>query len=262
MNTADQRNSCRAPPTLPRRPRITNLDDLSRSLHQLGRQPTKGTPPMERNTNQPKHDESAKTGNAETAKATTGAEARITPTEATETGPRRLCPRIYAACLAAYNSEVFHGEWIDADQAPDDLMLEIWQMLGQSPIEDAEEWAIHDYEDFGAFKLHEYERVETIARIAGGLALHGPAFAHWIHEVGSEAADSIETFENAYRGTYNSYSDIAKQFLDDMGFNPETILPDWITPYVSIDWDGLGRAVVADQIAVDDRDGVHVFEAS
>lgn len=27
-------------------------------------------------------------------------------------------PRIYVACLAAYNNGILHGAWIDADQEP------------------------------------------------------------------------------------------------------------------------------------------------
>ena len=30
-------------------------------------------------------------------------------------------PRIYVACLAAYNGGTLHGEWIDADQSADDI---------------------------------------------------------------------------------------------------------------------------------------------
>lgn len=173
----------------------------------------------------------------------------------------RMQPKIYAGCLAAYNHGLLHGDWIYADQEPDYLMAEIQDMLEASPIQPAEEWAIHDYEGFGTFELSEYERLDTIARVAGGLALHGAAFAHWIHEVGSDAEDAIETFTDHYRGTYESYEDLAEQYLDDMGVNPHDIVPDWIRPYIRVDLDGLGHALAADLVAAEDRDGVHVFEA-
>lgn len=174
----------------------------------------------------------------------------------------KMKPKIYAACLAAYNNGYLHGDWIHADQEPDYLHAEILDMLDKSPIPNAEEWAIHDYEGFGAFNLHEYERLETIARVAGGLATHGSAFAHWIHEVGSDAEDAIDTYTDHYRGTYNSLADMAEQFLDDMGFNPETIVPDWISPYLIVDLEGLGRAMTADLVTATDNDGVHVFDPS
>jgi Antirestriction protein (ArdA) len=38
---------------------------------------------------------------------------------------RPLSPRIYVACLAAYNSGRLHGAWIDADQPVEDIYDEI-----------------------------------------------------------------------------------------------------------------------------------------
>jgi len=192
---------------------------------------------MERNNNQPPNEQNA------------------------ELEPK-LQPKIYAACLAAYNIGYLHGDWVHADQEPDYLHAEIQDMLEKSPIANAEEWAIHDYEGFGAFNLSEYERLETVARVAGGLALHGASFAHWIHEVGSDAEDAIETYDDHYRGTFDSLADMAEQYLDDIGFDPDALLPDWIRPYVSIDLDGLGRAISVDLVVAEDNDGVHVFEAA
>lgn len=57
-------------------------------------------------------------------------------------------PRIYVACLAAYNNGILYGKWIDADQDADSIRLEIQIMLAGSPVPRAEEWAIHDYEGF------------------------------------------------------------------------------------------------------------------
>ncbi|MEP0315093.1 MAG: antirestriction protein ArdA, partial [Hyphomonas sp.] len=51
-------------------------------------------------------------------------------------------PRIYVACLAAYNNGCLHGRWI-AVTTPDEIMSEVRAMLADSPLPDAEEWAIH-----------------------------------------------------------------------------------------------------------------------
>ena len=51
-------------------------------------------------------------------------------------------PRIYVACLAAYNNGRLHGAWIDAT-TPDEIRTEVRAMLAASPEPDAEEWAIH-----------------------------------------------------------------------------------------------------------------------
>jgi antirestriction protein len=64
-----------------------------------------------------------------------------------------LEPKIYIACLAAYNSGHLHGELIDANQDIDSLREEIKEILTKSPIQNAEEWAVHDYEDFGSLSF-------------------------------------------------------------------------------------------------------------
>ncbi|RAN32725.1 hypothetical protein HY11_17410 [Hyphomonas pacifica] len=51
-------------------------------------------------------------------------------------------PRVYVACLAAYNNGCLHGRWIDAT-TPDEIMVEVCAMLADSPLPGAEEWAIH-----------------------------------------------------------------------------------------------------------------------
>ena len=62
-------------------------------------------------------------------------------------------PRIYVRCLTAYNSGKLHGKWIDANQNANSIREEIREVLHSSPEHDkfypCEEWAIHDYEDFG-----------------------------------------------------------------------------------------------------------------
>ena len=47
-------------------------------------------------------------------------------TSATDTNPR-----IYVACLAAYNNGYLHGAWIDADQDVDEIRDEIATMLAR-----------------------------------------------------------------------------------------------------------------------------------
>src|SRR5688572_9380760 len=65
--------------------------------------------------------------------------------------------RIYVADLAAYNAGHLHGVWIDATQDVEDIQAQIDAMLKSSPVADAEEYAIHDYEGFDGYNLGEYE---------------------------------------------------------------------------------------------------------
>ena len=82
-------------------------------------------------------------------------------------------PRIYVACLAAYNNGYLHGAWIDADQGADEIRDEIAAMLARSPIKGAEEYAIHDYEGFEGVSIKEYAGIDTVARMGAFIAEHG-----------------------------------------------------------------------------------------
>ena len=62
-------------------------------------------------------------------------------------------PRIYVACLAAYNGGILHGAWLDAAQEPWALYDDVKAMLDASPVAGAEEFAIHDYEGFGEVRI-------------------------------------------------------------------------------------------------------------
>lgn len=85
--------------------------------------------------------------------------------------------RIYVACLAAYINGKLHGVWIDATDNIDDIQDRINEMLESSPEEDAEEWAIHDYEGYGSYRLSEYEGIESAHEVACFIEEHGETAA-------------------------------------------------------------------------------------
>ena len=91
---------------------------------------------------------------------------------------------IYVACLAAYNNGKLHGVWIDATDDSDDIQEKVNETLESSPEEGAEEWAIHDYESYGSYRLSEYEGIESAHEIAC-----------FIEELGGD----IFTIETGYR---------------------------------------------------------------
>ena len=68
--------------------------------------------------------------------------ANAAPLAASAAPARPDSPRIYVACLAAYNSGCLHGRWIEAT-TPDEIWEQVRAMLADSPEPDAEEWAIH-----------------------------------------------------------------------------------------------------------------------
>lgn len=93
-------------------------------------------------------------------------------------------PAIYVASLADYNNGVLHGAWIDAAREPAAIKADIDAMLAQSREPAAEEFAIHDYDQFGPCRIHEHDPIDLVARIARGIHEHGYAFAAWadVHE--------------------------------------------------------------------------------
>ncbi len=139
---------------------------------------------------------------------------------------RSLAPKIYVASLSDYNSGTLHGEWISAAQSTDDIHNEIRMMLAKSEESNAEEWAIHDYEDFGAVRLHEYEDMSVVATIASGLVEHGPTFGHWAEHCRVECDRAsllaeLTRFEEAYLECWESQEAFAESMLDDCGFEEE-----------------------------------------
>ena len=124
--------------------------------------------------------------------------------------PKELWPRIYVASLSDYNAGRLHGAWIEAGQDSDSLGMEITAMLERSKEPNAEEWAIHDFEEFGPVRLSEYESLERISAVAQGLEKHGKAFGYWANYVGTDL-DKLQSFEQAYLGHWESMTAYGEQ---------------------------------------------------
>lgn len=188
---------------------------------------------------------------------------KATLTTGSEREPK-VNPRIYVASWSDYNSGRLHGAWIAADQEPEDLYGDIRSMLEASPSPRAEEWGIHDYEGFGPVRLSEYEDLDTVSRVARGIAEHGLAFAHWAAIVGVDSPDSLDRFDDAFLGHAESVKRYAEDLLDDLGYPQalESSLPDLIEPYIRIDVAGFARDLeLSGDIATSEGDGgVYIFD--
>ncbi len=125
-----------------------------------------------------------------------------------------LNPKIYVACLASYNNGRLHGCWLDATQDLDCINDEIQNMLSNSKIPDAEEFAIHDFEDFGSFHLGEYESITHVHELAIFIQEHGELGAEVLQHFG-EIEGAQDALENNYHGAYDSELDFAMQLFDD-----------------------------------------------
>jgi antirestriction protein len=176
-----------------------------------------------------------------------------------EHGPG-LQPRIYIASLADYNAGRLHGVWLDAAQDLGELESAVQEMLASSPESGAEEYAIHDYDEFGCAHPHEFTDLATISKLADGIAQHGCGFGIWAEEVGHDP-NEMDRFEEVYLGRWDSLADYAGELLDDLGVTRqiEDATPEWVRPYVSIDLDGLGREMTSGGVAVEGAAGVWVF---
>jgi antirestriction protein len=170
-------------------------------------------------------------------------------------------PRIYVVCLSAYNKGNLHGRWIAAAQTPEDILDEIQGMLASSPEPGAEEWSIHDYNDFGSLKLGEAESLTRISAIASGITEHGPAFGEWLAYNSSRDAAEAKVFSDAYRGEWESLRAYAEAYAESTGLYEAVEKAG--APYIRVDVDALQRDLKMDVYAVPSgHSTIYVFDAN
>lgn len=163
-------------------------------------------------------------------------------------------PRIYVACLAAYNNGILHGAWIDATQEAWAIYDGIRAILDSSPIMDAEEWAIHDYEGFEGIELAEYAGIEGVAEKAAFIVDHGRLGAELFTYYGS-LAEAREALEDRYHGQFESVAEYMQETMEGC-----TAIPAPLQYY--IDWQAMARdaELSGDLVTIQTaHDQVHVF---
>lgn len=161
--------------------------------------------------------------------------------------------KLYAACLASYNSGILHGAWIDASADADEMRDAIATMLRGSPcpnvtvdcpeceglgeienpdnsmtpcpncregrVTSAEEWAIHDYDGFP--NMGEYPSLDDVAAMAGLIesaeADHGISYDDFqpIAANWHGVVSDIEHALEAFAGTYATLRDYADELADE-----------------------------------------------
>jgi antirestriction protein len=128
--------------------------------------------------------------------------------------------QIYVACLAAYNNGILHGEWIDLNQPLDDVWRAICTMLNNSPIPNAEELAIHDYEGFEGYNLGEYESIQTAHALAQFILEHGKLGGLLLDHMNGDLNETENALQN-YMGEFRCLADYAEQLTQDTVKIPE-----------------------------------------
>jgi antirestriction protein len=169
-----------------------------------------------------------------TAISNTGTDATPEP-QAPASSPSER-PRIYVACLAAYNAGTLHGAWIDVT-TPDDIWTAVSAMLRASPEEGAEEHAIHDYEGFEGAPVSEYASFEDVCALADLIAERGALGAKLFRYVGEELDLAIAAFDD-YAGAYKDAAHFAEDFFRETGTEILKALEYYI------DWEAMARDMV------------------
>lgn len=132
-------------------------------------------------------------------------------------------PRICVACLAAYNSGYLHGAWIDAAQEPWTIWDAVQEMLRAPPIAHAEEWAIHDYEGFGAARLEEYTGFERVSELALFITEHGEIGVALLEHFCGNLDEAREAIADRYHGSFASLADYMQELTEETTTVPHAL---------------------------------------
>jgi len=166
-----------------------------------------------------------------------------------------LQPRIYVACLAAYNSGYLHGAWINAAQEPWSIYDDVKAMLIASPVAGAEEWAIHDYEDFGGLSIAEYAGFDRVSELAIFIVEHGKVGTALLDHYRGDVGEAREAMADRYMGEHASLAEYVQELTEE-----STTVPQPLRYYV--DWQAMARdaELNGDLFTVQTAfDVVHVF---
>lgn len=172
-------------------------------------------------------------------------------------------PRIYVASLADYNAGRLHGRWIDAAQPAEDIHNAIQCMLSESTEAIAEEWAIHDYENFEGLRLSEFEDIDRVAAVACSIIEHGPVFAGLVSHCGGvqNIEEAQRYMDEGYRGAFERLADYAQELVEDCYSDALDSLPNFIRYH--IDFEGIAddMQMGGDIFTVECDGRIHVFDS-
>ncbi len=163
--------------------------------------------------------------------------------------------QIYVACLAAYNAGHLHGEWIDATQDIDEIQAQINTMLKNSPVEDAEEYAIHDTDGFEGCPISEYQNIQSVQQIALFIEQNEPVAALLLNHFCGDLEDSIKALKDYYHGSHKSLADYAQELTED-----STQIPKHLAPYIDYERMGRDMELSGSYYTIEEKwDEIHIF---
>jgi antirestriction protein len=132
-------------------------------------------------------------------------------------------PRIYVACLAAYNNGYLHGAWIDAAQEPWSIYDDVKTMLIASPIAGAEEWRIDDFDDFGSVRIEEYTGFDRVSALAAFIVEHGEIGAALLDYYSGDLDEAQQAITDRYMGEHSSLADYVQELTEETTTIPQPL---------------------------------------
>ncbi len=176
------------------------------------------------------------------------------PTSSQDTDTLEDTPRIYVACLAAYNNGKLHGAWIDATQEPDAILEAVQTMLNASPEANAEAWAIHDYEGFHGLTLPEWEGFAEVHAYATFIEEHGHLGTE-IYTYYGDLEEAQAALNDRYAGCYPSLADFAQELTE-----ATTTIPQNLAYYIDYERMARDMEMSSDILTIETAfNEVHVF---
>ena len=164
--------------------------------------------------------------------------------------------KIYVADLAAYNNGILHGVWIDVTDELEVIQDQINEMLKASPVkEEAEEYAVHDYEGFGSYRVSEFSGIKELHEIACFIEEYSEIGSEVLAHFGDDLDDARKAIEDNYSGCYSSLADYAQELTESTSEIPKHL-------EFYIDYESMGRDMEysGDVFTIETaHDEVHVF---
>lgn len=130
--------------------------------------------------------------------------------------------KVFITCLAAYNNGTLHGEWYEVTSEPDDTREAIKAVLASSPVPDAEEWFVTDYEGDWPESLSGSEHPDLnklsawVEFAESGLPVPLGVASEFFSDRGNDDWDAY-TIQDAYAGQADSLEDWAREFMEETG---------------------------------------------
>lgn len=194
--------------------------------------------------------------------------------------------KLYFACLASYSAGRLHGAWVEASSDVDEMQEAIATMLRASPcpnvtvtcpecegtdedctvckgtgeVPSAEEWAVHDYDDFP--NMGEYPSLDDVAAYVELTEDHSEIDAgdlKAIVDYYSTVSEANDALDDRFAGIFDTFRDYADESADENlaahGIKDDSLLARYF------DYDAWARDLELDMTVIDCPSGVAVFYA-